>query len=89
MNAIMNTIQFINRSVEQIFQGDLSPRHTTAMILFLMCNMALLMVVTYDLIRALRKWHAHFWKVTQNTNTSLTGTNKFIGSVGNVPTSPN
>ena len=81
MNAIINTIQFNYKWVEQIFQGDLSPRHTTAMILFLICNMVLLMVVTYDLVRALKRWHAQFWGAAQSTNITITETKKGVGSV--------
>lgn len=55
MNAIMSTIQANYHWFEQILQGDLSPRHTTAMILFVMCNMAIFMVVAHDMVNALRR----------------------------------
>ena len=55
MNAIMNTIQANAHWVEQILQGDLSPRHTTAVVLFVICNMAIFMVVAHDVVNALRR----------------------------------
>jgi hypothetical protein len=55
MNAIINTIQANAHWVGQILQGDLSARHTTAMVLFAMCNLVIFMVVAHDAVNALRR----------------------------------
>jgi hypothetical protein len=55
MIAYMNTIHLTSGWVEQILQGDLSARHMSALILFLIFNVSLLMMVVYETIRALKR----------------------------------